>query len=202
MTARTASRRSCHRALVGTRNGIAAALTLRFPAPRGEEAEFGGHRTVAADAVRGPVPGGGHQPRAGVGRDAVARPTHGRNGERLLRGLLREHKTAEEADQTGDDAAPFLMEDPVEGYFCQYASDGRISIAPPRRAAGTRAATSIAASRSSASSTKNPPTASFMPTNGPSVVRVFPPSTRTVVASSGNPRGGPGLTPGVWLSAP
>src|SRR5262245_66127452 len=41
----------------------------------------------------------------------------------------------------------------------QYFSAGRISIAPPRRAAGTRAATLIAASTFSASRTKYPPTA-------------------------------------------
>ena len=62
--------------------------------------------------------------------------------------------------------------------------EGRISTAPPMRAAGTRAATSIAASRSSASRMNQPPTASFMPTNGPSVVSVLPSSTRTVVAFS------------------
>jgi hypothetical protein len=38
-------------------------------------------------------------------------------------------------------------------------------------------------------------TASFMPTNGPSVVRVLPPSTRTVVAFSGRAIGSPGVTP-------
>jgi len=41
-----------------------------------------------------------------------------------------------------------------------------------------------------------PLTASFIPTNGPSVVRVLPPSTRTVVAFSGSPMGTPGVTPG------
>src|SRR5262245_49887894 len=41
----------------------------------------------------------------------------------------------------------------------QYFSAGRISIAPPRRAAGTRAATLIAASTFSASRMKYPPTA-------------------------------------------
>jgi hypothetical protein len=35
---------------------------------------------------------------------------------------------------------------------------------------------------SSASRMNQPPTASFIPTNGPSVVKVLPPSTRTVVA--------------------
>ena len=55
----------------------------------------------------------------------------------------------------------------------------------------------MAASRSSASRMNQPPTASFMPTNGPSVVRVLLPSTRTVVAFWGRPIGSPGVTPGV-----
>src|SRR6266567_3857708 len=50
----------------------------------------------------------------------------------------------------------------------------------------------MAASRSSASMMNQPPTASFIPTYGPSVVRVSPPSTRTVVAFSGRPIGSPG----------
>ena len=47
---------------------------------------------------------------------------------------------------------------------------GRTSIQPPIRAAGTREATSIAASRSSASSVKKPPSASLVSTKGPSVI--------------------------------
>ena len=54
----------------------------------------------------------------------------GGDGERLLRGFLGQAKVAEEADQGGQDAAPFLAEDVIEcGY--QYTSDGRISTAPP-----------------------------------------------------------------------
>src|SRR5215212_3955549 len=41
----------------------------------------------------------------------------------------------------------------------QYVATGRISMPPPRRAAGTLAATALAASRSSASKVKKPPTA-------------------------------------------
>ena len=89
------------------------------------------------------------QPRAGVGRDAVARPALGRDRERLLRGLLGEVEVAEEADQGGEDAAPLVAEGPLERRH--HSTIGRTSIAPPRRAAGIRAASSIAASRSSAS---------------------------------------------------
>src|SRR5262245_44259943 len=83
----------------------------------------------------------------------------------------------------------------------QYFSAGRISIAPPRRAAGTRAAILIAASTFSASRTKYPPTAPRTSTKGPFVVSVLPFCTRTVVASWGSPSGRPGMTPGVLFNA-
>ena len=62
--------------------------------------------------------------------DAVARPSVGGDGERLLRGFLGEVEVAEEADQGGQDAAPFLAEDLLERRY-QYTSEGRISTAPP-----------------------------------------------------------------------
>src|SRR5215831_5733244 len=83
----------------------------------------------------------------------------------------------------------------------QYFPAGRISIAPPRRAAGTRAATLIAASTVSASRTKYPPTAPRESTKGPFVVSVLPFCTRTVVASWGSPSGSPGVRPGVLFNA-
>lgn len=45
-------------------------------------------------------------------------------------GLLGEVKVAEEADQGGQHAAPFLSEDLIECRY-QYTSEGRISTAPP-----------------------------------------------------------------------
>ena len=54
----------------------------------------------------------------------------GGDGERLLRGFLGEVEVAEEADQGGQDAAPFLAEDLGERRY-QYTSEGRISTAPP-----------------------------------------------------------------------
>jgi hypothetical protein len=62
--------------------------------------------------------------------DAVAWPSVGGHRERLLRGFLGEVKVAEEADQGGQDAAPFLAEDLFERRY-QYTSEGRISTAPP-----------------------------------------------------------------------
>ena len=82
----------------------------------------------------------------------VARPALGRDRERLLRGFLGEFEVAEEADQGGEDASPLVAEDLLERLY--HCSTGRTSIAPPRRAAGTLDAISIAASRSSASKMK------------------------------------------------
>ena len=86
----------------------------------------------------------------GLAGVAVARPALGGDRERLLRGFLGEVEVAEEADQGGEDAAPLVAEDLLEGVR-YHSTIGRTSIAPPRRAAGIRAASSIAASRSSAS---------------------------------------------------
>jgi hypothetical protein len=105
-------------------------------------------RSFAADAVDRPVASGRDEPGARVVRRSLARPALRRDRECLLGGLLGEVEIAEEADQGGDDAAPFVAEDLVEN---QYSTIGRTSTAPPRRAAGMRAASSIAASRSSAS---------------------------------------------------
>src|SRR5579864_4582166 len=114
-----------------------------------EQAGFRGQDPLAADAIRRSVPSRGHQPGARVVRNTRLWPAFGSNKEGLLRGLLGEVEVAEKADQGGQNAAPFLAEDVIErGY--QYTSEGRISTAPPKRAAGTRAATSMAASRSSA----------------------------------------------------
>jgi hypothetical protein len=84
-----------------------------------------------------------------MGRDAVARPPLRRDREGLLRGLLGEVEVAEEADQRSEDATPLLAEGLVQDRY--RSTIGRISIAPPMLAAGIRAASSIAASRSSAS---------------------------------------------------
>ena len=117
-----------------------------------EQAELGRQGPVAADAVRGPVVSGRHQPGTRIVRDTVSGPPVGGDGERLLRGFLGEVEVAEKADEGRDDAAPVLAEGLVERRY--HALIGRTSIAPPSRAAGTRDATSIAASRSPASRMK------------------------------------------------
>jgi len=89
---------------------------------------------------------------AWVGGSPVPRPALNGDREGLLCGFLREVEVAEEADQRSEHPAPLLAEDLLEGRY-QYRSAGRTSIAPPRRAAGIREASSIAASRSSASKT-------------------------------------------------
>jgi hypothetical protein len=105
-------------------------------------------RAFPANAVDRAVARGHHQPRRGVGGRSIARPSLGCERERLLDGLLGEIEVAEEADQRGQDPPPLLAEDLLD----QRSTTGRTSIAPPIRAAGMRAASSIAESRSSASS--------------------------------------------------
>ena len=72
---------------------------------------------------------------------AVVRLAYALSGSRLV---------AEEADQRSQHTTPLVAEGLLKGGY-QYVSLGRISTAPPRRAGGIRAASSIAASRSSAS---------------------------------------------------
>jgi hypothetical protein len=106
-------------------------------------------RAIPADAVDCAVAGGGQQPGAGAGRNTVAWPTLGCDGKRLLRGFLGEIEVAEEADEGRNDATPVVAKDLVEDRY--RSTTGRTSTAPPMRAAGIREASSIAASRSSAS---------------------------------------------------
>ena len=117
-----------------------------------EQAGLLGERAVAADAVDRAIPRRRHQPRPRARGRPVAWPALGRDRERLLRGLLGEVEVAEEADQGGEDATPLVAEGLVERPTTR--PTGRTSTAPPRRAAGTREASSIAASRSSASKRK------------------------------------------------
>jgi hypothetical protein len=49
-----------------------------------------------------------------VVRGSILGPALRRDRERLLSGLLGELEAAEEADQAGEDAAPFVAEDLVE----------------------------------------------------------------------------------------
>ena len=106
-------------------------------------------RAIAADAVDRAVSRRGHQPGVRVRGRPVSRPALGGDRERLLGGFLGEVEVAEEADQAGEDAAPLLTEDLLEDGY--HSTIGRTSTAPPMRAAGMRDASSIAASRSSAS---------------------------------------------------
>ena len=79
-----------------------------------EQARLLGECALAAQAVDRAVAGGDRQPRARIGRRAVARPALGGSRERLLRGILGEIEVAEEADQVGEDAAPLVAEDLLE----------------------------------------------------------------------------------------
>jgi hypothetical protein len=63
------------------------------------------------DAVDRPVPGGGDQPRIGIGGLALARPALGGDRKGVRRGLLGEVEVAEEADQRRKDTPPLVAED-------------------------------------------------------------------------------------------
>jgi hypothetical protein len=114
-----------------------------------EQARLLHQSAIAANPVDGAVARGAHQPGDGVLGRSVARPALGGDRERLLHGLLGEVEVAEEADQCSEDLSAVLAEGLFEDGY--HPPIGRTSIAPPMRAAGIRDASSIAASRSSAS---------------------------------------------------
>ena len=97
---------------------------------------------LPADPVDRPVARRDHQPSAGVARDPILLPALGGDRERLRGGFLGEVEIAEEADQGGQDPPPLLAEDPIQQRY--RSTTGRTSTAPPNRAAGIRAANSIA----------------------------------------------------------
>ena len=136
--------------LVGKRRGRHRFL-LRL---RGEQLRLRGERALPSDAIDRPVPCGAHGPSGRVRRHSVARPALRGDGEGVLGGFLGEIHVAEEADQGREHVAPALAEDLLERRFVYHSTIGRTSTAPPSRAAGTRDARSIAASRSSASNSR------------------------------------------------
>src|SRR5947209_2671356 len=112
------------------------------------------------------------------------------------------HRRRDRADGRDGGYGPALIGGPAAPPAERYCStSARTSIAPPMLAAGILDAISIAASRSAASRNRYPPIASLASTNGPSVVKVLPFCTRTVVALSGGCISTPGVTAGFSLSA-
>ncbi len=69
---------------------------------------------LAAQPVDGPVAGGGHDPRAGIGRQAVRGPPGRRHGERVLDRFLGGVDIAEKADQGGNAATVLAAEDSLD----------------------------------------------------------------------------------------
>src|SRR5262249_17790647 len=110
-----------------------------------EELGLAGKGALAADPVDRSIAGGRDQPGRRVARRSLARPAFDGGGERVLEGVLGKLEVAEDADQGREDAAPLLADDLFE--LCQCSTTGRTSIAPPVRATGILAATSIASSR-------------------------------------------------------
>src|SRR5262249_25214063 len=102
--------------------------------------------------------------------------------ERLLRRVLGLVEVTKEPEQRGQHPAPLIPEDLLQPG--QRGTTGLTSTTPPSRAAGMRAASSIALSRLAASTRAKLPSTSLVSANGPSVISVRPPTTRTQVAVS------------------
>ena len=117
-----------------------------------EQARLRRQRAITADAIDRPVARRRHEPGARAGRRSLAWPALRRDREGLLRGFLGEVEVAEEADQRGQHAPPLVAERLLEDRH--HSTIGRTSMAPPMAAAGIRAASSIAASRSAASNSR------------------------------------------------
>lgn len=119
----------------------------------GEQLRLARQGLLPSDPVDRAVAGRRDDPRTRVRRHAVARPSLDRGREGILHSVLGEVEVAEDAGEDGDrtrtlvpvGTGDLLYEAPPE-----WSTIGRISIVPPR-AAGIRAAHSIASSRLSAS---------------------------------------------------
>ena len=79
-----------------------------------EQLRLLGEGAVPPDPVDRPVSRGRHEPGPRVGGGPLPGPALRRNRESLLSGLLGELEAAEETDQAGEDAAPFVSEDLFE----------------------------------------------------------------------------------------
>jgi len=75
--------------------------------------------SLAAETVDRSIAGGGRDPAARVGRQAVACPCAQCDGERLLDCVLGEVDVGEGADQGGDRSAGLLAEDPADRRFVE-----------------------------------------------------------------------------------
>jgi hypothetical protein len=71
-------------------------------------------RAIAADPVDRAVSRGRHEPGTRTGGGSVARPPLGGDRKRLLSGFLGKVEIAEEADQGGENAGPFVAKDLLE----------------------------------------------------------------------------------------
>ncbi len=88
---------------------------------------------------------------AGLAGHALGRPAPRRDRERLGDGFLGELEVAQVTDDRGEDTAPLVAKDLLKGGQDALPMSGRISMVPPSRSAGMRAAISVAWSRLSAS---------------------------------------------------
>ena len=112
--------------------------------------QLGGPGRDPTQSIDRPVAGGRREPRAGIARDAVARPPLDRRGEGILGALLCEVPVAGHPDERGDEAPPLVPERlgdcGLDGG--SYISQIGLTSIVPFRAPGILEATSMASSRS------------------------------------------------------
>jgi hypothetical protein len=89
-------------------------LLSGFAAARLEERQLALERLRTTDLVDRTVPCGRQKPGGRVLGQAAPWPALRGGRERIPEGVLGEVEVAEDADQGGEDATPFLAEDPVE----------------------------------------------------------------------------------------
>jgi len=108
------------------------AEVVAFGREHGHLAEEFLSASLAAEAVDGSIAGGGRDPAAWVGRQAVSFPCPHGDGECLLYCVLGEVDVAEGADQGGDRSAGLLAEDPADRRFVEpgYGVDVVQSVSP------------------------------------------------------------------------
>ena len=125
-------------------------------AHRGHLLQLRSAQLASAQNVEGAVPGHRREPGAGAARDAVAGPTLGRPREGILRALLGKVPVTGDPDEGGHHTAPLVTERAGDGGLDVggYISQIGLTSTQPVRAPGSRAATSIASSRSLQSTRK------------------------------------------------
>src|SRR5215218_2229258 len=133
-----------------------------------QERQLGVERLRAGDDVERAAAGDRREPRAGVGRHALARPVLERLHVRVLHRLLRDVEVPRDAHRRGEHVGPLVTMRVLDGVQRTWKSISGTTSTPPSTT-GVSLAIASAVSRSRASITNTPPSTSFVSRNGPSV---------------------------------